>query len=327
MPWGIAFAPDGRMFVTERPGRIRVIENRQLRKEPWATVADVVGAGEAGLMGIALSPGFASDHYVYVVATFVENSRLFNRVLRFTEVNGLGTDMQVLIDSIPAAEFHAGDAIAFGPDGMLYIATGDAGKPGDAAKVESLAGKILRYTPDGRIPADNPFPGSPVYALGLRNVQGLAWHPETKALFATEHGPSGFPNERFRRNNDELNVIVRGGNYGWPDEAGMSDDEKYIAPITVWSPAIAPSGLGFFGGNVFVGGLRGQQLRLVEIERAGSGYRAGGERALFKEELGRIRAVASGPDGTLYFATSNWDGRGDPRELDDRILRLVVTRH
>lgn len=321
VPWGIAFAPDGRVFVTERPGRIRTIVNGQLQQEPWATV-DVIAAGESGLMGIALSPDFERDRHVYVVATYLEKSTLFNHVLRFKDVNGRASALQVLIDSIPAAEFHAGDAIAFGPDGMLYIATGDAGKPGDAADLKSLAGKILRYTPEGGIPADNPYPGSPLYALGIRNSQGLAWHPETKDLLAIDHGPSGFPNERFRRNNDELNVIIRGGNYGWPEEAGMSDDPDLIAPISVWNPGIAPGGLAIWQGSAFVGGLRGQQLRQLTLARSGNGYRVTEERALFKEELGRIRAVVAGPDGHLYFATSNWDGRGDPREGDDRILRL-----
>lgn len=322
VPWALAFAPDGRIFVTERPGRIRTITDGRLDPEPWATVAGVVVTGEAGLMGIALSPGFAEDGLVYAVATFVHNERLINRVLRFREVDGRSGAPEILIDNLPAAEFHAGDAIAFGPDGMLYVATGDAGKPDAAADTSSLAGKILRYTPEAGIPADNPFAGSPVYALGLRNVQGLAWSAEGQ-LFATDHGPSGFPNERLRRNHDELNAIVAGGNYGWPEVAGASDDARFIAPLTDWTPAIAPSGLAVANGFAYVGGLRGRQLRRVALVPSAGGWTAGREVILFENKLGRIRAVTRGPDGGIYFTTSNRDGRGDPSPDDDRILRLV----
>ncbi len=332
VPWDLAFATDGRIFVTERPGRIRIIERGHLQAEPWATL-DVAAAGEAGLMGIALSPAFETDKQVFVVGTFLEQGRILNRVIRFSEENARGINPTVIVDGIPAAEFHAGDAIEFGPDGKLYVATGDAGVPDDARNPQSLAGKILRYNADGTIPADNPFPNSPVYALGVRNVQGLAWHPQSGALFASEHGPSGFPSEGLRRNNDELNVILPGKNYGWPEIAGNQAAPGMIAPIAVWNPGIAPSGLAIYNGpidawkyNIFVGGLRGQQLRRVVIEPrtdSPTGYRVVHNQALFKEDLGRIRAVVMGPDGYLYFTTSNWDGRGDPGPQDDRILRLV----
>jgi aldose sugar dehydrogenase len=326
VPWALSFAPDGRLFVTERRGRIRVVRNGTLDPAPWATI-DVVASGESGLMGIALSPDFARDGRVYVVATFVRNERLINRVLRFTETNGVAGEPEVLVDGIPAAEFHAGDAIAFGPDGMLYVATGDAGDPGSAQDTSSLAGKILRFTPDGGVPPDNPFPGSPVYALGVRNVQGLAWHAGGQ-MFATDHGPSGFPSERLRRNHDELNVVLRGRNYGWPDVAGFSDDDgRFVSPLTDWSPALAPSGIAIQGDWAYVGALRGRQLRRVLLEQtagAGSGWRAAKEQVLFEDDLGRLRAVALGPDGYIYFTTSNWDGRGDPAETDDRILRLIL---
>jgi glucose/arabinose dehydrogenase len=325
VPWAMAFAPDGRMFVTERQGRIRIIRDGRLEPEPWAKL-NVVSSGESGLMGIALSPDFATDGRVYVVATFVWNDHLINRVLRFTEKDGRPGEPEVLVDDIPAAEFHAGDAIAFGPDGMLYVATGDAGEPEAGQDRESLAAKILRFTPDGGIPSDNPFPGSPVYALGVRNVQGLAWSADGQ-LFATDHGPSGFPSERLRRNHDELNAITAGRNYGWPVHAGYSDDDAYVSPLTDWSPALAPSGLAVLDNYAYVGALRGRQLRRVQLERseaARSGWRAVHEEVLFKDELGRIRAVALGPDGYIYFSTSNWDGRGDPADNDDRILRLKL---
>jgi aldose sugar dehydrogenase len=293
VPWAMAFAPDGRVFVTERPGRIRVVRDWKLETEPWATL-DVVASGESGLMGIALSPGFARDHHVYVVATVMGgNNRLINRVIRFTERDGRGAEPHVLIDNIPAAELHAGDAIAFGPDGMLYVATGDITDAAGTRGLTSLTGKILRYTQDGGIPADNPFPNSPVYAQGVRNPQGLAWN-ERGDLFATDHGPSGFPSERLRRNHDELNAIVKGRHYGWPEVAGMSSEAEFVPPLTDWSPAIAPSGLAIYKGphapwrgNAFVGGLRGRQLRRIAMERSGrerNGWRVTGEQALFEDD-------------------------------------------
>ena len=334
-PWALAFAPDGRIFVTERLGRIRIVRQGELVEEPWATVA-VTEDGEAGLMGIALSPDFARTRHVFVVGAFRdEDDELVNRVVRYTERNGKGVEPTVIIDSIPGEKYHAGDAIAFGPDGMLYVATGDAREPGDAQDNESLAGKILRYEPDGRIPHDNPVRGSPVYASGLRNPQGIAWEPWTKQLFAIDHGPSGFPNERLRRNHDELNAIRAGGNYGWPAVAGEDDDARFIAPMLDWTPGIAPAGLAVYAGedfpewrgHLFVGALRGMQLRRVAVARGSdgtSGWRVVDEQVI-AHGLGRIRAVGMGPDGFLYFATSNRDGRGTPAEADDRLLRLAPT--
>jgi glucose/arabinose dehydrogenase len=327
VPWSIAFAPDGRAFVTERPGRIRVLNDWKLDPQPWATL-DIAAVGEAGLMGIAVSPDFQSNHHVFVVATFRMGERLVNRVIRFTERNGRGSEPTTIIADIPANEFHAGDAIAFGPDRMLYVATGDAGQPSNSADRTSLAGKILRLDANGQVPADNPFPNSPVYALGLRNVQGLAWSADGQ-LFANDHGPSGFPNERLRRNHDELNAIVRGGNHGWPKAAGFSDDARLVSPLLDWSPAIAPSGIAAYTGphkpwhgSLFIGGLRGRQLRRIQIDRSAGSWRVRGEEVLFREELGRVRAVVMAPDGFIYFTTSNWDGRGEPGPQDDRILRL-----
>ena len=334
-PWALAFAPDGRIFVTERLGRIRIVRQGVLAEEPWATVA-VKEDGEAGLMGIAISPDFDRTRHVFVVGAFRSgDDELVNRVVRFTEKNGKGTEPTVIIDSIPGEKYHAGDAIAFGPDGMLYVATGDAREPGDAQDNESLAGKILRYEPDGRIPHDNPVRGSAVYASGLRNPQGIAWEPWTKQLFAIDHGPSGFPNERLRRNHDELNAIRAGGNYGWPTVAGEDDDSRYVAPMLDWTPGIAPAGLAVYTGedfpewrgHLFVGALRGMQLRRVAVARGSdgtSGWRVVDEQVI-AHGLGRIRAVGMGPDGFLYFATSNRDGRGTPAEADDRLLRLART--
>lgn len=332
VPWSLAIAPDGRIFVTERPGRIRVVGADGLDPQPWATLG-VREEGEAGLMGLALAPDFATSGHVYVVGTFDAPGGLVNRVVRFTERDGRGTDPTTIIDGIPAARFHAGDAIAFGPDGMLYIATGDAREPGSAQDMASLAGKILRYNPDGTVPPDNPAPGSPVWASGLRNPQGLAWDPEAGQLFATDHGPSGFPNERFRTGHDEVNAISRGGNYGWPDVAGNGGGAALIDPIVVWDPAVAPSGLAVYSsdaisawrGSLLVATLSGASLRRVTVARAPdaeSGWRASGEERLLSN-YGRLRAVRVGPDGAVYVTTSNRDGRGAPAAQDDRVLRLT----
>jgi glucose/arabinose dehydrogenase len=193
-----------------------VIENGELRPKPFATV-EVAARGEAGLMGIALPPDFATSREVYVVGTFDEAGALVNRVIRFTDDNGDGLTQTTILDNIPAAIFHAGDAIAFGPDGLLYVATGDARDPSNAQSDSSLGGKILRLRRDGTPPDDNPTRGSLAYANGVRNAQGITWL-ESGHLVATDHGPSGFPNEYFRRDRDELNQITAGSNQGWPTE-------------------------------------------------------------------------------------------------------------
>lgn len=332
-PWDLAFAPDGRIFVSERPGRIRVVHHGRLAAEPWATV-DVAAEDETGLTGIVLAPDFERSRHVYVIGTFRTPSRdLVNRVIRFTDRDGKGSDPTVIVDSIPAANYHSGAAIAFGPDGMLYVGTGDARDPDSAQDPESLAGKILRFEATGRIPADNPVRGSPVWALGLRNPQGLAWEPWTNQLFAIDHGPSGLPSERLRRHHDELNAIRAGGNYGWPTVAGQAEDPRFVAPMFDWTPGIAPAGLAVYTGkdfpswrgHLFVGALRGAHLRRIAVARGSggsSGWRVTSEQVMVTG-LGRIRAVQMGRDGYLYFTTSNRDGRGAADSTDDRLLRLV----
>jgi glucose/arabinose dehydrogenase len=337
VPWALDFAPDGRIFISERPGRIRVVEEGILRPEAWATF-DVANRSEMGLMGIALAPDFAESGHLFVVGTFPtqDGGGTENRVYRLTDRDGKGVDQRLILGGIPAARFHAGAALAFGPDGMLYLTAGDALDPGDSQDPGSLAGKVLRIRPDGGIPADNPIPGSPVYALGVRNSQGLSWHPDTGDLFAADHGPSGLPKEWFRRGRDELNVIRAGQNYGWPEASGMQDGDEYMLPLVEWTPAIAPGAIVFYTGddfpwkgNVFIAELKGRQLLRVVLEQAPAeqtGWRAVREEPLFAREFGRIRAVRMGPDGYLYFTTSNHDGRGDPVPTDDLLLRIVPQR-
>jgi glucose/arabinose dehydrogenase len=328
VPWALAFAPDGRLLATERTGRIRVIENGQLSPKPFATLP-VAARGEAGLMGVALPPDFATTHEVYVVGTFENGGALVNRVIRLIDDNGAGVRPTTTLDNIPAAIFHAGDGISFGPDGMLYVATGDAREPSNAQSDTSLEGKILRMRRGGTPPDDNPTPGSLVYAKGGRNPQGITWLASGQ-LVATDHGPSGFPNEYFRRDRDELNAIAAGSNQGWPTEAGPSSNSRFAAPLVTWSsPGIAPSGAAAYTGSyepwrnsVFVAALKGEQLRRVALAESSAGVKATRDEVWFNRAFGRLRAVAMGRDGFVYFTTSNRGGRGVPKPGDDHVLRL-----
>ncbi len=326
VPWALAFAPDGRIFITERGGAIRVIADGELLTEPFAQLA-VAATGEAGLLGLTLDSNFTQNRYLYVYHTYrASGGALWNRVVRLKDVNGHGEEPQVLLDSIPGARNHNGGRIKFGPDGKLYITAGDAAKPQLAQDIASLAGKILRINSDGSIPTDNPFPGSPVYSYGHRNPQGLAWHPTTGQFFITEHGPSG---------HDEVNLVEAGANYGWPEVAGVGGEPPITEPVVesgrnTWAPA----GATFYGGEaltplwnnkLFFGGLRGQQIHWAEL--APPDYQqVQTEGVLFDRRYGRIREVIQVPDGYIYFTTSNRDGRGNPTPDDDRILRIVPVR-
>jgi glucose/arabinose dehydrogenase len=212
-----------------------------------------------------------------------------------------------VIDGIPAAGNHNGGRIAFGPDGMLYVTTGDAGDRNSAQDVDALSGKILRLTPEGDVPEDNPFAGSPVYSYGHRNPQGIAWDADGR-MYASEFGQDTW---------DELNVIEAGGNYGWPDVEGIADDADYIDPVQQWRPdAASPSGIAVTGSDIVIANLRGERLRTVPLDDLTSSTEQ------FVGEFGRIRDIVIGAGGTFWFLTNNTDGRGAPRDGDDRILRL-----
>lgn len=330
VPWDLDFAPDGRIFVTERTGRVRIVERDTLRPEPWAQIG-VTRRQELGLMGIALAPDFATSGHVYLVGAFqLEGAEKEDRVYRLTDRDGRGTDPRLILDGIPAARYHAGAALDFGPDGMLYVTTGDGMRPWRAGSRGSLGGKILRIRPDGGIPPDNPFHGSPVWALGLRNPQGLAWHPSTGDLFAPDHGPTGLPQEWFRTGRDELNEIRRAADYGWPASSGDEGGRGVVRPLVEWTPAIAPGGIAFYTGphepwrgDVFVAAMRGRALLRIRLARDASGWRAEAAERLFHDRIGRIRAVAMGRDGYLYITTTNRDGRGERGSGDDYLLRVV----
>jgi glucose/arabinose dehydrogenase len=314
VPWALAFAPDGRLFVTERAGRIRVVHDGRLQAKPIATLP-VAARGEGGLMGLALDPEFDKTGRLYVCYTLSKRGSLVNRLAMLTLSEGRAGDEKVLADDIPGATVHDGCRVKFGPDGKLYVTTGDASEPRLGQRLDSLAGKILRYNADGTVPADNPFPGSPVYSLGHRNPQGLAWDSAGQ-LFAAEHGPSGLPG-----GHDELNVIRPGRNYGWPDVYGEARREGFDDPVLEsGSRTWAPSGMAILGGVAYIAALRGRQLMRVNLAADGTATQAS---PLLDGSHGRLRDVVVGPDGALYITTSNRDGRGSPAASDDRILRLV----
>ena len=320
IPWSLAFAPDGRLFVTERPGRVRILQNGQLLPAPALSLEGLYTRDESGVLGLALHPQFASNHYVYIVYTTNGRDGPIARLVRYREVGNTLGEAAVLLDDVPAANIHNGARVRFGPDGALYVTFGDVARPSVAQDLASLNGKVLRLTDDGRTPPGNPF-NSPVWSWGHRNPQGLDWHPETGDLFETEHGQVG---------NDEINVVDAGRNYGWPViEAGATRPDMQ-APVTFFSPAVAPSGASFYRGaafpsfrnHLFVATLRGQALLRVRLDAADPRRVAGIER-LVEGRYGRLRDVVSAPDGSLYFCTSNRDGRASPASDDDRILQIV----
>jgi glucose/arabinose dehydrogenase len=319
VPWELAFADEGTILVTERGGRIRVIEDGRVRDEPVAEI-DVSSAGEAGLLGLALHPDFADERFAYVYYT----SGTDNRVSRFSVGDDFSFgDEEVVLDGIPSASVHDGGRIAFGPDGMLYVGTGDAGEGERAADRGSLAGKILRITPDGSVPDDNPFAGSPVYSYGHRNVQGLAWDADG-GLFSSEHGPTG---EAGLCCHDEINEIEAGSFYGWPYRAGNSPAEPGSPPADAVAPLAesgdatwAPAGVAVHEPDgqkiLYVANLRGEKLQAFELGADSV------TPSTVLDEVGRIRAARFGPDECLYLTTSNRDGRGSPQDQDDRVLRV-----
>jgi len=320
IPWSLVFMPDGRLLVPERHGRVRVIDTARGTAEIALTIDDVSTDGEAGLLGLALDPAFTSNRLVYLYYTARSpGGGAANRVVRYRESGGRLGEPVVLLDDIPANTIHDGGRLRFGPDGLLYITTGDAANETLAQDVASYAGKILRLNADGTTPRGNPF-GSPVYSYGHRNPQGLDWHPATGDLWASEHGATG---------NDEINVVESGANYGWPLIQGNQTLPGMRAPITFYNPAVAPSGASFYRGqrfpqfanNLFVATLRGTLLLRLRIDP--SARRLIGQERLLEGQFGRLRDVVTGPDGYLYFCTNNRDGRGDPTSDDDRIARLV----
>ncbi|PZG54120.1 glucose sorbosone dehydrogenase [Spongiactinospora gelatinilytica] len=303
-PWAIAFLPNGDALVTERDSARLLRVTPQGKVTPLGTIEGVSPAGEGGLMGVAVSPDHADDNYIFLYFTADDD----NRIVRYRLTgNGL-SDARVILSGIPKGAIHNGGRLAFGPDRRLYATTGEVGDRPLAQDRGSLAGKILRMTVDGKPAPGNPFDGSLVWSYGHRNVQGLAWDPAGR-LFATEFGADTF---------DEVNLIREGQNYGWPEVEGVGGGGRFVDPLLTWSTGEAsPSGLAYAGGSLWAGALRGARLWQVPVSGEGA---VGTPVAHFREEYGRLRAVAAAPDGSLWVATSNKDGRGSPAADDDRVL-------
>lgn len=317
VPWAIDIAVDNRIFFTEKPGRLGMIHaNGTLASEPVVNI-HTEDIGEAGLMGLALHPNFTQNHLMYVYHTYAKNGGLYNKVLMLTEKNNKIVNSKTVLDGIPASDSNNGGRIKFGPDGKLYVSTGDSETPELAQNTKSLAGKLLRLNDDGTIPDDNPIPESPVYSYGHRDIQGFAWHPITKKLYASEHGPAG---------NDEVNIIEPGSNYGWPIEvcnhSTSSAPIRFETPEYCFNPEIAPSGLTIAASNklgyqndILFTTLRGSHLHHIDLEtRIQDNVLVG---------YGRLSDIVEAHDGSLYVLTTNRNAIGIGNANDDHILQII----
>lgn len=314
-PRSIDISKDGRIFVSEKRGSIRVVDNGTLLTEPVGDIK-AENIGDAGLLGLTLHPNFTQNHLFYVYYTYSNSTGLFNKVLMLTESNNRIIDSKTILDGIPGDEYRDGGRIKFGPDGKLYVSTGDASIPELSQDLDSLAGKILRTNEDGTIPQDNPFSNSPVYAYGFRNVQGLAWAPNSGALYSSDQGGAG---------NDEINLISPGKNYGWPHEECNSsddDDNRYTPPVLCFNPSLEPSGIAFafsnklgYQNHLIVATLKGSHLRDIDFDS--------GNQNTILVGYGRIIDLVESEDGSIFVLTSNTDGRALPQQGDDKILRLT----
>lgn len=322
VPWSLAVSEDGRLFFTERNGNLRVVENGILNSVPVFTFAPpFISIGEGGLMGLALDEDFLANGHIYLMYNYEDGDDMFGRVVRMTVDGNTASQEVILLDRIPAGRIHNGGRIKIGPDGYLYITAGDAGERELAQDINSMAGKILRIGTDGSIPPDNPFPGSPVYALGLRNPQGLAWN-DRNVLYATDHGEIA---------HDKINIIQPGGNYGWPLVIGDEEMEGYdfLRPvIQSGNDTWAPAGLTFVtegprSGQLLVSTLRGNVLLAITFDE--SGTEVVNVERLLDGRYGRLREAYEAADGSIYITTSNTDGRGIPDIGDDKIYRLVLS--
>jgi glucose/arabinose dehydrogenase len=303
VPWSITFHGTTPLVSERGSARILAVATNG-GVTSIATIAGVNGTGEGGLLGIA-----ARDGYLYAYFTAGAENRIERYPLTGQGVNARLGAAQLLLGGIPSGGNHNGGRLAFGPDGMLYASTGDAGTTSRSQDLRSLGGKILRMTPDGRVPADNPFSASYVYSYGHRNVQGLAWAGDG-TMYASEFGQNTW---------DELNVIKTGGNYGWPTVEGKAGNASYIDPVQQWRTADAsPSGIAISGGNVYIANLRGERLRKVPLSANTTSTE------FYVQEYGRLRDVVAAPDGRLYILTNNTDGRGTPRSGDDRMVSAPV---
>ena len=331
VPWGFAFLPNKNLLFTERAGRVRIIEKGKLRAEPVFTVPDVEPSSESGLMDLSVHPNFGTNNFVYLAYAYNKDGKR-DKVVRYKFDGNKLIEPKIIIEDIPSAPNHAGMRARFGPDGKFHVTTGDATDRTLAQQMNSLGGKTLRLNDDGSVPQDNPFVNQPgtrpeIWSVGHRNAQGLAWQPGSGLMFQSEHGPSGFDGSG---GGDEVNIVERGKNYGWPTIHHRETREGLISPLLEYTPACAPASAMFysgslfpgFKGNFFLGCLRGARIIRVVL----NGRNVVSQENLLEGTYGRIREMAEGPDGYIYFSTSNRDGRGSPARDDDRILRLVPVK-
>ncbi|MFG1704615.1 PQQ-dependent sugar dehydrogenase [Nonomuraea sp. M3C6] len=303
VPWAIAFLPGGDALVTERDSARLLRVSQAGKVTGLGTIEGVRPEGEGGLMGVAVK---GDQIFLYYTA------EQDNRIVRYRLTGDRLSDQRILVQGIPKGGIHNGGRLAFGPDGYLYATTGETGEGGLAQQRDSLGGKILRMTVDGAPAPGNPF-GTLVYSYGHRNVQGLAWDRSGR-LYATEFGQDTY---------DEINLIRPGANYGWPEVEGRGDDPRFVNPLLTWTTAeSSPSGMAYADGSLWVAALRGERLWQIPLSADGS---AGKPVAHFTDRYGRLRAVTTAPDGTVWVGTSNKDGRGSPRPGDDRILSVNVS--
>jgi aldose sugar dehydrogenase len=324
-PWGMAFLPDGDLLITERPGRLRLVRDGALDPAPLEGVPEVYASGQGGLLDVALDPDFPTNRLIYLSYAAETDAGAGTRVARARLGQGRLEDLEVIFEGfMGSGGRHFGSRLGFDPDGYLFVTLGERGDDERAQELRDLAGKVVRLHPDGSVPSDNPFVGRAaaapeVFSYGHRNPQGLAFQPGTAVLWEAEYGPRG---------GDEVNVIRRGANYGWPlvthgvnyDGSTISDRRSapgMVDPLRVWTPVISPSGIAFYGGdafptwrgNLFLAALNRPALVRLTVE----GERVTGEERLL-QGLARFRQVVVGPDGFLYVLTDESDGR---------ILRLV----
>ena len=321
-PWGLAFLPDGRMLVTERPGRLRIVKDGRIEPQPVSGVPQVAVHGQGGLLDVALHPRYAENHFVYLSYAARGSDGVGTEVARGKLTGDRLENVQVIFRQQPRGTSgnHFGSRLVFDRAGFLYVTLGDRGEMARAQKPDDHAGSVIRIHDDGRVPADNPFVGKPgwkpeKFTLGNRNMQGAALHPQTGLLWTHEHGPQG---------GDEINVMRAGVNYGWPvitygvnyvvgTRIGEGTAKPGMAqPLHYWVPSIAPSGMAFYNGDkfprwrgdLFIGALRDQMLVRIRLD----GEKVVGEERLLKDHLGRIRDVRSGPDGFIYLLTDESAG-------------------
>ncbi len=311
IPWEIEPLPDGRFLITQRGGELVILDEGEVY-----SIHNVSHIGEGGLLGLTLSPNFTENNNLFVYYTYQDDGQILNRVSRFTFSDNTLIDEQYILDNIPGSRYHNGGRIKFGPDDKLYITTGDASDPNLSQDVKSLAGKILRINPNGTIPEDNPYENNPIYAYGFRNPQGISWHPVTKQLFASDHGPD---------RHDEINLVEPGKNYGWPIITCDESNPEFEPPIACYTEfTLAPSGIDFLDldnlieKTLFVAGLRGNMIMRIDLDDEGNFIR---QQELFRD-YGRIRN-AKFYQGSIYLLTNNRDGRGVPDDNDDLVIKVT----